>query len=120
MFAALAVSFAAFTSPQQPPERSPTAALVVRGAVVHTGTDAPWSGDLRVLRGTFAPSGSAIPEQDKAPVLTLANAFVVPGLQDAHGHLLGLGDALAEVDLVGTASFAEVVDRARAAAAKLP
>mgnify|MGYP000930018873 CR=1 FL=1 len=47
-----------------------------------------------------------------------AGAFVVPGLIDAHGHLLGLGNALAEVDLVGTASYVEVVEKVRAAAAR--
>lgn len=42
---------------------------------------------------------------------------IVPGLQDAHGHLLGLGQSLSEVDLTGTNSYeqviARVVERAR-------
>lgn len=47
-------------------------------------------------------------------------AVVVPGLIDAHGHLLGLGLALGQADLVGTRSRAEVVERLRVFAAKLP
>ena len=47
-------------------------------------------------------------------------ATVVPGLIDAHAHLMGLGFALMQADLVGTRSKAEVVGRLQAFAAKLP
>jgi predicted amidohydrolase YtcJ len=53
-------------------------------------------------------------------VLDLAGATVVPGLWDAHGHVLGLGLAQQRVDLAGTRSFAEVIQRVQAAAADLP
>ncbi|HYE96647.1 MAG TPA: amidohydrolase family protein, partial [Rubricoccaceae bacterium] len=45
---------------------------------------------------------------------------VIPGLIDAHAHLMGLGQFLTQVDLVGTASKAEVIERARAFAETLP
>jgi predicted amidohydrolase YtcJ len=38
----------------------------------------------------------------------LTGAIVVPGLIDAHAHLMGLGHALMRVDLVGTRSNALV------------
>jgi predicted amidohydrolase YtcJ len=38
---------------------------------------------------------------------------VVPGLHDAHGHFVGLGESLQIVDLRGTASYDEVIDRVR-------
>jgi predicted amidohydrolase YtcJ len=41
----------------------------------------------------------------------LGNAVVVPGLVDAHGHLLLLGRRLREVDLSGTRSSAEIAQR---------
>lgn len=44
-------------------------------------------------------------------VLDLAGGLAVPGLTDAHAHLLGLGAELEEVDLRGAASIAEVVAR---------
>lgn len=47
-------------------------------------------------------------------------AAVVPGLIDAHAHLMGLGLALTRADLVGTRSKAEVVERLVAFAAGLP
>jgi predicted amidohydrolase YtcJ len=52
--------------------------------------------------------------------IELDGRAVTPGLIDAHSHLAGLGAALAQVDLVGTGSYAEVVETVRAAAAELP
>jgi len=37
-------------------------------------------------------------------------ATIVPGIIDAHGHLLGLGQSLVNVDLRGTKSKSEIVD----------
>ena len=45
---------------------------------------------------------------------------VYPGFADAHAHLVGLGSALEGLDLVGTASLAEVIERSRARHALLP
>ena len=45
---------------------------------------------------------------------------VVPGLIDAHGHLMNLGVALMRADLVGAGSRLEVMERLRAFARELP
>lgn len=45
---------------------------------------------------------------------------VVPGLIDAHGHLMGLGQALRTADLFGARSAEEVVERLQAFAADVP
>lgn len=50
----------------------------------------------------------------------LGGATVIPGLIDAHGHVANLGYSQLRVDLVGTASRAEVLDRLRAFARDLP
>ncbi|WP_130618758.1 amidohydrolase [Dyella amyloliquefaciens] len=47
-------------------------------------------------------------------------ATVIPGLIDAHGHMLGLGMTHIQVDLVGASSKQEILDRLKAGAAKLP
>ena len=44
-------------------------------------------------------------------VLDLHGRTVIPGMIDAHVHLLNLGNSLRNVDLVGTTSYDEVVAR---------
>ncbi|MFM9014490.1 MAG: amidohydrolase [Gemmatimonadota bacterium] len=50
-------------------------------------------------------------------VLDLGGLTVIPGMTDAHAHVLGLGQSLRNVDLVGTTSYdaviARVVERAK-------
>ncbi|MEX2155711.1 MAG: amidohydrolase [Gemmatimonadales bacterium] len=64
-------------------------------------------------RGALALAG---PRTER---LDLGGRTVIPGIVDAHAHLLGLGQALRTVDLVGTRSYdeviARVVERARTA-----
>ena len=119
MIVAFAVCAFTSLSPQEPqPKVAP--ALIVRGALVHTGTDKPWRGAFEARWGRIVNPGEVLAEHHRAQVVELDGAFLVPGLQDAHGHLLGLGTSLAEVNLVGTRSFDEVIERTAAAAGKLP
>ena len=53
-------------------------------------------------------------------VLDLQGKTVYAGFTDAHGHLTGLGAALRNVDLTGTTSYQEVVDRVSKRAAQVP
>ncbi len=53
------------------------------------------------------------------PHLALGGRTVVPGLIDAHAHLIGLGLSLLQADLVGTASVDDVIARLRAFEATL-
>jgi len=55
-----------------------------------------------------------------AAVHDARGATVVPGLIDAHAHLMGLGYALMRADLVGARSTAEVIARLKSFAAELP
>ena len=52
--------------------------------------------------------------------LDLAGRTVTPGLIDAHSHLEGLGAALERVDLIGTTSYEQVIEKVRAAAEAAP
>jgi predicted amidohydrolase YtcJ len=78
----------------------PTAsAMAVRAGRVHfVGSDA----DARKLA-----TGST-------KVIDLRGATVVPGIIDAHAHLLGLGNTLRRVNLAGSASYDEVIARVKA------
>ena len=53
-------------------------------------------------------------------VIDLRGATVVPGIVDAHAHLLGLGNTLQRVNLAGSASYEEVIDRVKAWAKDVP
>jgi predicted amidohydrolase YtcJ len=56
----------------------------------------------------------------KATEQRFAGATIVPGITDAHGHLFNLGAHLQNVDLVGSKSIAEVVERLQAFAKAHP
>ena len=72
--------------------------------------------------GRIVEVGGAIALKSDYPdaaEVDLGQATVVPGLIDAHGHLLNLGLALQYADLVGTQSKAEVIQRLKQAERKL-
>jgi predicted amidohydrolase YtcJ len=74
--------------------------------------------DGRILAlGTRAELEAAHPDATRKD---FGEATVVPGLIDAHGHLLGYGQSLLNADLVGTASKAEIIARLRAFETDLP
>ena len=121
LFAILALPAPAITAQTQ---RSP-ADLVITGARIYTvDPNRPTAEAVAVrggkvvfvgnLRGAQALIGPNTEKWD------LAGKTIVPGVVDAHGHLLGLGQALRTVDLVGTKSYDEIVQRVVAWAAKVP
>jgi len=57
---------------------------------------------------------------DRTEVVDLGGAHVLPGWIDSHLHLTGYGASLEQVDLTGASSWEVVVERALAAAARLP
>jgi predicted amidohydrolase YtcJ len=74
-------------------------------------------------QGSLLAVGATADVQGKYPdakVVDAHGATVVPGLIDAHGHVLGLGMIRSQVDLVGASSKAEVLQRLKDFAAKLP
>ena len=65
------------------------------------------------------PAANLISAHPGARVIETAGT-ILPGLTDAHAHLYGLGLSLETVNLQGTTSLDEVVDRVRARAASTP
>jgi predicted amidohydrolase YtcJ len=79
--------------------RPVVSAVAVRaGRVLFVGSDA----EARTLAG---PSSR---------VIDLRGATVVPGFTDAHAHLLGLGNLLQRVNVAGSTSYEEVINRVKA------
>ncbi len=77
-----------------------------------------WNSEGRLLAvGNSADLQKRYPDATKVDA---NGATVIPGLIDAHGHMLGLGMTHIEVDLVGTTSKAQILERLKASAAKLP
>lgn len=56
----------------------------------------------------------------KAHSVDITGMTLLPGLIDAHAHVLGLGESLETVDLTGTNSYAEVIARVEERARQTP
>ena len=110
----LAVFFAALLA------AAPVAAqsFVVANARVHTVDDArPEAQAFAVVDGHFAIVGTTDAVRrayPNLPVHDLRGTTVVPGLIDAHGHLMGLAQTFLSADLVGTTSKTDVIARLHA------
>jgi hypothetical protein len=93
--------------------------LVLVGGVVHTVDPVRPRVEGMAVRGSrlLAVGSTAEVEAFQCPGTTridLDGQAVIPGLIDAHAHLLSLGRALRRVDLVGTTSYEEVLERVAA------
>ena len=107
------VSSGACSLSAQKPGVAQTADLIVHHGVVYTVADAApraaavaIAGDRVIYVGTDAEALSR--RGPKTRVIDAGGRTIVPGFQDAHGHVLGLGEHLQELDLRGTTSLAEV------------
>jgi hypothetical protein len=90
--------------------------LIVTGARIYTVDPTHPIAQALAVRGTRLLFVGSVTEAMalKGPatrVLDLHGATVIPGMTDAHAHLIELGKTLTRVDLRGIASYAEVVAR---------
>ncbi|HET9809744.1 MAG TPA: amidohydrolase, partial [Candidatus Limnocylindria bacterium] len=72
------------------------------------------------VRFVGSERGAAAFTGPRTRVIDLDGRTVIPGMVDAHAHLLGLGNALRTVDLTGTKSYDEVIARVAARAREVP
>ncbi|AKC85872.1 amidohydrolase [Pseudoxanthomonas suwonensis] len=107
------------------PAAAPDSITVLTAARIHTEdrarpqvTAIAWDGQGRILA-----TGAARDLRRQFPGarhVDAGKATVVPGLIDAHAHLMELGYALMQADLTGAASKDEIIERLRAFAATAP
>ncbi len=55
-----------------------------------------------------------------AKLIDLKGQFVMPGLIDAHGHFIGLGESVLEMNLLKTQSWQEILDSVKSRVALTP
>ncbi len=114
--AALALLALAVPVPARVVLAAEPADLVLLNATVHTvDLKRPRAEAVAVRGNRIAAVGTSAEIQayvgPRSRVMDLRGRTVVPGFDDAHAHFLGIGFARLDVDLVGTASFDEVVAR---------
>ena len=64
--------------------------------------------------------GESLPTPEDITVIDGQGHTLLPGLIDAHGHLLGLGQNLLEIDLRGTTSQQDAINRVQQFVAQAP
>lgn len=114
-----ALAFAAGIIAALPCAGAQTAApadLIVVNARVYTVDDSrPVVSAFAVRDGRFLFAGSDIEVRSLAGrgtrVVDAGQRVIIPGMVDAHAHLLGLGTSLRNVSLAGSTSYDEVISR---------
>ena len=109
----------------QPRQAPAHADLIVTNAHIHTVDDGrPLAEAMAIRQGRIqfvgSTRGALVHRGPSTRVLDLAGRTIIPGMVDAHAHLLGLGEALRTVDLTGTRSYDEVIARVAARAKEMP
>ncbi len=99
--------------------------MIVTNARIYTVDDnRPIAEALAVKDGRIVFVGSERGAEALAGTNTqridLDGKTVIPGMVDAHVHLVGLGMALRNIDLVGTRSYEEIIQRAVERARSVP
>jgi predicted amidohydrolase YtcJ len=119
--ASMTVAFLATLAAQAP---SP-ADLIVHHATIYTMDPSRPNARAMAVRGdrivAVGEDAAVLPLRGPSTrVIDGGGATIVPGLQDAHGHIGGLGSTLQTLDLRDTTSFEQVVARVRQRVATTP
>jgi len=96
-----------------------TADLLISGGPIYTvSADMPMveavlvKGDIILFAGTLEEAQQRVGAETR--ILDLEGKTMIPGFIEGHGHLLGMGYGLQELDLAGTINYAEIVDEVAA------
>ena len=120
----LLIAFCVGPRAYQPITSDTPADLILHNARIYTLSEPhPVAEALAVGRGRFVAVGTRAEvlrwKGRSTEMIDAGGATVVPGLQDAHGHVLSLGNSLGEMDLRDMPTFEAIVERVRARAATM-
>jgi predicted amidohydrolase YtcJ len=119
-----AAAGAAAGEPAPGAPQAPADIVFLNGSVVTLDPLAPRASALAVRDGRIVAVGDEAAVRPlvgpKTRSVELGARAVFPGFTDAHVHVEGLGQALEQLDLVGTASLDEALRKVAAAARALP
>lgn len=101
---------------------APTALHNARGYTLNLQGDLQTFSTLVIDNGKVLATGNAslLSQYPSAKIIDMQQQTLIPGLIDAHGHLLGLGANLLRVDLRDIASAGAAVNKVAAYAANHP
>lgn len=102
---------------------NPGAQLVLYNAEVYTvDSSLPSAEAIACQDGRIVFVGSTADAKkyigSKTEAIDCQGQFIMPGIMEGHGHIHNLGDFLRDLNLMQAASWNEIVDSVRAAAAK--
>ncbi len=100
--------------------QEPADQIVINGVIYTMDPEVPQAEAMAIAGGRIVAVGTADEivagfEGPETVVEDLGGRVVVPGLIDAHAHMIGLGLALRTLDLRGTLSAEEIAERVHAA-----
>lgn len=94
--------------------RKTTVDLIVHNGTVYIVDEAYSTSEAFAIKdGKILETGTSevlLKKYDAQEVLDLEGAFVYPGLMDPHNHFFGYGRSLENADLMGVASFEEIIE----------
>ena len=105
-------------------QRAPADLIVTNARIYTVDPSRPFVEAMVVANGRVVFTGPARAAMtyrgSSTRVLDADGQTIIPGMIDAHVHLLGLGTALRTVDLVGTTSYDQIIQRVAARAKEVP
>jgi hypothetical protein len=105
-------------------QAQPAADYVVHNAQIYTVDAEKPEAEALAVRGNrlvmVGDEDNVLAAYPDAERMDAGGRTIVPGLIDAHVHLMGLGRSLLQANLVGTASKQAIIDTLKAFAADLP
>lgn len=98
--------------------------IISNANIISFEEDGPWKGSILIIKDgkiiERSSDSSILGRYNAKKVIDANGARVTPGMIDGHAHFLNYGLGLGQVDLVGTASIEEVIQRCKEHAEQYP